>query len=217
MPAYNAELTLEQTVRDIPPGSVDEIILGDDGSTDGTVEIAKRLGLTVIGNSVNMGYGANQKLCYTEALKRGADIVIMIHPDYQYDSRLTPYLTGFIKDGICDIILGSRIRTREEALAGGMPRYKYFGNRLLRKVLETIPFMKNSDGFVFDSEILIQAVYFNFRTGDVPVPTKYFEEASSIDLKNSIVYGIRTLVTLSKYARQKLHLADFGMFHPEIS
>ncbi|MDP8247666.1 MAG: glycosyltransferase family 2 protein [Candidatus Tritonobacter lacicola] len=240
MPAYNAELTLEQTVRDIPPGSVDEIILGDDGSTDGTVEIAKRLGLTVIGNSVNMGYGANQKLCYTEALKRGADIVIMIHPDYQYDSRLTPYLTGFIKDDICDIILGSRIRTREEALAGGMPRYKYFGNRFLtlvenvvlgqnlaefhsgfrafsRKVLETIPFMKNSDGFVFDSEILIQAVYFNFRTGDVPVPTKYFEEASSIDLKNSIVYGIRTLVTLGKYVLQKGRLADFGMFHPKIS
>lgn len=239
MPAYNAAATLERTVRDIPPGSVDEVILGDDGSSDRTVEIAKGLGLKVLEGHVNRGYGANQKVCYAEALQRGADIVIMIHPDYQYDSRLTPYLTGFIKDGVCDVILGSRIRTRKEALEGGMPPYKYFSNRFLtlvenvvlgqnlsefhtgfrafsRKVLETIPFRGNSDGFVFDTEILVQAVYFGFRIGDVPVPTKYFDEASSIDLKNSLVYGCRTLATLGKYVLRRWRLADFGMFHPEI-
>lgn len=238
MPAYNAEETLEKTYRDIPPDVVDEIILVDDASTDGTVEIARRLGLTVIVHTNNRGYGANQKTCYDEALKRKPDIVVMIHPDYQYDSRLIPYITGFLEKGICDVILGSRIRTRRETLACGMPKYKYFSNRLLtfienivlgqnvadfhsgyraytRKVLETIPYHNNSDGFVFDSEFLAQAVYFGFKIGDVPVPVRYFDEASSINLSNSIVYGCNTLATLAKYLGHSMNLVRCKLFQPD--
>ena len=172
MPAYNAEKTLERTVADIPPGSVHQIILVDDCSKDQTVAIARRLGLTVIEHTKNRGYGGNQKTCYDAALKAGADIVVMIHPDYQYDARLVPYLTGLLRDDICDVVLGNRIRTRHEALWGGMPAYKYISNRFLtavenffmgqnlgewhsglraynRKVLETIPWERNSEDFVF--------------------------------------------------------------------
>src|SRR5437867_5582249 len=131
MPAYNAAATLERTWRDIPLGSVDEVLVVDDASRDNTVEIARRLGLSVIVHPENRGYGANQKTCYDEALRRGADMIVMIHPDYQYDSRLIPLLTGFIEAGVCDVMLGSRIRTRHEALACGMPRYKYLANRFL--------------------------------------------------------------------------------------
>ena len=137
MPAYNAVRTLEQTVRDIPPGVIDEIILVDDNSSDNTVELAKRLGLITVRHSENKGYGANQKTCYRMALEHGADIVVMIHPDYQYDSRLTGYLIHFIKDGYFDVMLGSRIRTRRETLEGGMPFYKYAANRLLT-IIENI-------------------------------------------------------------------------------
>jgi glycosyltransferase involved in cell wall biosynthesis len=238
MPAYNAEETLEKTFHDIPPGVVDEIILVDDASRDRTVEIARRLGLTVIVHSENRGYGANQKTCYDEALKRRPDIVVMIHPDYQYDSRLIPYITGFLEKGICDVILGSRIRTRKETLACGMPKYKYFSNRLLtlienivlgqnvadfhsgyraytRAVLETIPYHNNSDGFVFDSEFLAQAVYFGFKIGDVPVPVRYFDEASSINLTNSIVYGMKTLFTLVRYLAHSMKLVRSKLFEPD--
>src|SRR5450432_3321312 len=131
MPAYNAEKTVARAVADIPPGSVDEIILVDDCSKDQTVAVAEKLGLTVIRHTDNRGYGGNQKTCYRAALEAGADIVVMIHPDYQYDARLVPYLTGLLKDDICDVVLGNRIRTREEALAGGMPAYKYISNRFL--------------------------------------------------------------------------------------
>jgi glycosyltransferase involved in cell wall biosynthesis len=174
MPAYNAATTLEKTVKDIPRGFVDEIILVDDSSQDETVRIAKRLGLTTMVHSGNMGYGANQKTCYDEALRRCAEIVIMIHPDYQYDSSLVPLFAEIIGKGACDIILGSRVRTRKECLGSGMPLYKYLSNRFLtllenlltgqnlsewhtgyraysRKVLETIPYHKNSNDFVFDS------------------------------------------------------------------
>lgn len=237
MPAYNAEETLEKTYCDIPADAIDEIILVDDASSDRTVEIARKLGLTVIVHPHNRGYGANQKTCYDEALKRKPDIVVMIHPDYQYDSRLIPYITGFLEKGICDVILGSRIRTRRETLACGMPKYKYFSNRLLtfienvvlgqnvadfhsgyraytRKVLETIPYHNNSDGFVFDSEFLAQAVYFGFKIGDVPVPVRYFDEASSINLSNSIVYGLNTLSTLAKYLAHSMNLVRCKLFQP---
>ncbi|MFH1378884.1 MAG: glycosyltransferase family 2 protein [bacterium] len=233
LPAYNAEKTLEKTLSDIPPGSVDEIILVDDCSTDKTVQIARHKGLTVFTHSSNQGYGANQKTCYTEALKKGADIVVMIHPDYQYDSKLTSYLAGLIKNDVCDIMLGSRIRTRKEALRCGMPLYKYIANRFLtmneniilgeniseyhtgfraysRKVLETIPWQKNSNSFTFDAQFLIQASYFKFRIGSIPVPARYFKEASSINFMSSLVYGINIWICLIQYI---LHLTKLRKCH----
>lgn len=235
MPAYNAAETIEKTYNDIPKGLVDEIILVDDNSSDNTVEISRGLGIDTITHKKNKGYGANQKTCYFEALRRGADIIIMIHPDYQYDSRLVPYIIGFLENNICDIILGSRIRTRKETIQSGMPVYKYVFNRLLtitenmvlgqnisdfhtgyraytKEVLETIPFLNNSDNFVFDSEFLVQAVFFDFKIGCVPVPVRYFSEASSINFKNSFVYGIKTLETLIKYTTQKTGLKKHSLF-----
>jgi glycosyltransferase involved in cell wall biosynthesis len=238
MPSYNAALTLERTVKDIPEGVADEIILVDDASSDDTLKIAKALGLSVIAHKKNLGYGSNQKTCYDEALKRNADIIIMIHADYQYDSRLAPILVEIIAKGICDVVLGSRVRNRRECLASGMPLYKYISNRFLtfienlitgqnlsewhtgyraysRKVLETIPYHRNSNGFVFDSEFLIQAAYFGFKIGDLPVPCRYFNEASSINFSRSIAYGIGTINTLLKFILQKLHLAKFKLFEPQ--
>lgn len=226
MPAYNAEKTLEKTFHDIPKDCVDEIILVDDHSSDHTVEIANKLGIKTIVHDNNRGYGGNQKTCYREALKDGADIIVMIHPDYQYDSRLIPELVSLIKKDVCDVMLGNRIRTRKEALSGGMPLYKYIANRFLtvienlslgqnlgefhsgfraysRKALETIPWEKNSDDFVFDQQMLIQSAYFGFRMGDIPVPARYFKEASSINLVRSIVYGLSTLWMLIKYFLHK--------------
>ena len=222
MPAYNAAQTLEKTVKDIPPGIVDEIILVDDASSDETVEIAKRLGLHVIVHEQNRGYGGNQKSCYKAALERDPDIVVMVHPDYQYDSRIIPHALGFIELGICDVVLGSRIRTRREALDGGMPRYKYLVNRVLtgfenfvlgqnlgdfhsgfrayrREVLETIPFEINSDDFVFDSQFLAQCVHHGFKLGDVPIPVRYFDEASSINFCRSLTYGLGTVWAVMSY------------------
>jgi glycosyltransferase involved in cell wall biosynthesis len=222
MPAYNAEATLERTVADLPIESIDDVILVDDCSRDRTVDVARSLGLHVIQHRVNGGYGANQKTCYRAALDSGADYVVMIHPDYQYDSRVTRAAVDFLKLGICDLIMGSRIRTRQEALAGGMPVWKYLANRLLttvenvalgqnlgdfhsgfraytREVLETIPFEQNSNDFVFDSQFLAQAVHFDFRIGDVPVPVRYFDEASSINFKRSVKYGLSTLAVLGEF------------------
>jgi glycosyltransferase involved in cell wall biosynthesis len=209
LPAYNAEKTVEKTVRDIPPGSVAEIILVDDASRDGTVAAARKLGLTVLTHDRNRGYGANQKTCYREALERGADIVVMIHPDYQYDARLVPLMTRFIELGVCDVMFGNRIRTRREALEGGMPFYKYVSNRILtvienlvlginlgethsglraysRRVLETVPWHLNSDDFVFG-------------LGDVPVSTRYEKDSSSINFFRSVVYGLSMLWTLFRW------------------
>jgi glycosyltransferase involved in cell wall biosynthesis len=237
MPAYNAATTLEKTVKDIPEGFADEIILVDDSSEDDTVNIAKGLGLTVIVHDRNIGYGANQKTCYDEALERGADIVVMIHPDYQYDSSLAPLFSQIIERGICDVMLGSRVRTRKECLDSGMPLYKYLSNRLLtilenlvtgqnlsewhtgyraysRRVLEKIPYHENSNDFVFDSQFLIQAVYFGFRIGDLPVPCRYIREASSINLRRSIAYGMGTVKTVFQFILHKLRLMKFSLFEP---
>jgi glycosyltransferase involved in cell wall biosynthesis len=238
LPAYNAEKTLEKTIADIPKGSVDEIILVDDRSKDGTVELARKLGLTVIVHEQNKGYGGNQKTCYTEALKRGADVVVMVHPDYQYDSRLVPIMSSLITNDICDFVCGNRIRTRQEALKGGMPVYKYFFNRALtifensltgqnlgewhsglraysRKCLETVPWEKNSDDFVFDQQFLIQAAIMGQRIGDVPVSVRYFPEASSINFRRSCVYGLSALYYLALFLIQKAGLARFELLTPK--
>ncbi len=222
MPAYNAAKTLERTVADLPAEGVHEVILVDDHSSDDTVEIARRLGLTVIAHESNRGYGANQKTCYERALAAEADVVVMIHPDYQYDARVLTVASEILRLGICDCVLGSRIRTRREAIAGGMPRWKYLANRILttienvalgqnlgdfhsgfrayrREVLETIPYQRNSDDFVFDSQFLAQAVHFGFKLGDIPVPVRYFDEASSINMWRSIRYGISTLGVLLRF------------------
>lgn len=237
MPAYNAGSTLERTVADVPRDLVDEIILVDDGSRDDTVAIARRLGLTVVTHAENRGYGGNQKTCYRLALGAGADHVVMIHPDYQYDARVTRVAVEILRLGICDVVLGSRIRTRREALDGGMPVYKYVANRCLtllenvalgqnlgdfhsgfrayrREVLETIPFERNSDDFVFDSQFLAQAVRFGFKLGDVPVPVRYFAEASSIGLRRSLVYGLRTLGVLGTYWLDVLRFRRSPLFRP---
>lgn len=235
MPAYNAARTLERTVREIPDGTAARIILVDDCSQDDTVAIAGRLGLEVVRHQHNTGYGGNQKTCYRLALDAGADIVVMIHPDYQYDARLVPYLTGLIRDGICDVVLGNRIRTRREALDGGMPAWKYIANRGLtlvenllmgqnlgewhsglraysRAVLETIPWQRNSDDFVFDCQFLIQAAAFGFRIGDVPVPARYFREASSITFTRSVRYGFASLGSIGAYYLHRSGLRRSPLF-----
>lgn len=235
LPAYNAERTLAATLADIPAGSVDEIILVDDGSSDRTVQVARDMGLTVVEHPENRGYGGNQKTCYRLALEHGADVVVMIHPDYQYDSRAIPVAAGIIELDICDVVLGSRIRSRQEAFAGGMPRYKYIGNRLLtaienfalgqnlgefhsgfrvyrRAVLERIPFDNNSNDFVFDTQLLVQAVHFGFRLGDIPVPVRYFPEASSINFRRSVQYGLGTLMVVGAYWLDRLQLKKSPLF-----
>jgi len=222
MPAYNAEKTLAKTYHDLTPGIVDKVILVDDGSHDKTVAKAKKLGIKTFVHPQNRGYGGNQKTCYTMATSEEADIIVMVHPDYQYDSSLTGDMVKPIKEGRFDIMLGSRIRTRSEALAGGMPIWKYFANRLLtvlenmvlglnlseyhtgfrafnKKVLTTLPFHKFSDDFVFDQDFLISANYSGFRIGEIAVPVRYFPEASSINFRRSLKYGIETLFDLAKY------------------
>lgn len=240
MPAYNAELTLKDTVNSIPKELNAEILLVDDLSRDNTVQVAKGLGLKVVEHSVNKGYGANQKSCYVNALKSDAEIVVMIHPDYQYDARMIPALIQPIELGICDVMLGNRIRTRNEALEGGMPFYKYLANRLLtllenfllgqnlgefhsgmraynRKVLETINWEQNSDDFVFDQQFLIQSAYFKMKMGDVPVPARYFAEASSINFLRSTQYGLHSLWVLLLFFLAKSGLFRFRLFESRAS
>lgn len=235
LPAYNAESTLAATIEDIPRDVVDEIILVDDRSRDRTVELARALGLTTIVHERNRGYGGNQKTCYDTALARGADVVIMLHPDYQYDGRLIPAFLNVLELGVCDVMLGSRVRTRHEALAGGMPVWKYVSNRLLtltenillgqnlgdfhsgfrvytRQVLETLPYHDFSEDFVFDSQFLASAAYFGFRIGDAPMPCRYFAEASSINFRRSCTYGLATLSTVAKFNLQRLGLGRFRIF-----
>ena len=240
MPAYNAAKTVEKTVRDIPEGTVDEVILNDDNSTDNTVQIAKELGITVLQHEQNKGYGANQKSLYDAALEKGADVIVMVHPDYQYDPRVIPSAVGFLANDICDMIMGSRIRTRKETLECGMPIYKYLSNRFLttvenfsmgqnlgdfhsgfraytRQVLETVDYHKNSDDFVFDTEFLAQAVYHGFRLGDIPIPTRYFAEASSINFRRSLKYGLQTLLVMGKFLLQKAHIGKYRIFEDKPS
>lgn len=243
MPAYNAANTLERIVADIPRGCYDEIIVVDDASHDRTTEIASRLPLTLIRHPSNRGYGGNQKTCYREALERDAEYVVMLHPDYQYDARVIPAALDIVRIGICDVVLGNRIRTRREALAGGMPRVKYLANRVLtvienvlsgqnlgewhtgfrayrRRVLETIPFERNSDDFVFDSQFLVQTVHFGFKVGDIPVPVRYFDEASSINLERSSVYAIQTLLTFAVWYLHRLGIREsplFAALQPSVS
>ncbi|MBI2491270.1 MAG: glycosyltransferase family 2 protein [Candidatus Rokubacteria bacterium] len=221
MPAYNAGRTLRMTYEELPKDAVSLVILVDDGSTDGTPEIARQLGLEIFVHNRNYGYGANQKTCYAEALRAGAEIVVMVHPDYQYDPRLVPQIIAPIVRGEADVVLGSRLK-EGSALAQGMPWWKYVSNRFLtglenrvfglalsefhtgyrafrREVLETVNFALNGDGFVFDQEIVAQVVAAKFRIAEIAVPTRYFPEASSASLTASTVYGLRILGLLARY------------------
>jgi glycosyltransferase involved in cell wall biosynthesis len=234
MPAYNAAKTLLQTYSEVPLDIVDEVLLVDDSSSDATVEMAQELGLRTFLHKQNLGYGKNQKTCYREALKRGADIVVMIHPDYQYSPKLIVSMAGMIAYGGYDITLGSRI-LGVGALKGGMPVYKYIANRFLtlvqnllllyklseyhtgyrafgREILEKLPLEENSDDFLFDNEMLAQAIYFNFRIGEVSCPTKYFPEASSINFGRSVKYGLGVLLTSLKFRLQKMRLGKYRIF-----
>jgi glycosyltransferase involved in cell wall biosynthesis len=228
MPAYNAARTLEATYRGLAMDVVDEVILVDDVSHDDTVDIAERLGLQVVVHVQNRGYGGNQKTCYIEALRSGADVVVMVHPDNQYDSTLVPQMIQPILDGKADIVLGSRLLSGT-ALSGGMPIWKFVSNRFLtvienlafrlqlseyhtgfraysRRLLETLPFLLNSDNFIFDQEIMAQAVCFGFRVGEIPVPTRYFAEASSVNFERSVEYGFDVLKLVARYLLHRAHV-----------
>jgi glycosyltransferase involved in cell wall biosynthesis len=240
MPAYRAANTLKRVYDDIPKDAVDEILVVDDVSPDNTVEIARSLPVDLIVHERNTGYGGNQKTCYREALERGADFVVMLHADYQYDGRMIRAAVDILRMGNCDVVLGNRIRTRAEALAGGMPLVKYVANRGLtiienvlsgqnlgewhsgfraysRRVLETVPFERNSDSFVFDSQFLVQCVHFGFKMGDLPVPVRYFDEASSIDFKSSTIYALDTLKTFGQWFLHKWGVARNPLFEPRVA
>jgi glycosyltransferase involved in cell wall biosynthesis len=234
LPAYKAEQTLERTLDDMSRDVVDEIILVDDASSDATALLAKKLGLRVFVHGRNLGYGANQKTCYREALKLGADVVVMLHPDYQYEPRLVTAMAAMIASDVYDVVLGSRILGKS-ALRGGMPLYKYAANRALtffqnvlmgaklseyhtgyrafsRAVLETLPLLANSDDFVFDNQMLAQTIAFGFRLGEISCPTRYFSEASSINFRRSVVYGLGVVGTSVKYRLWKWRLHKSAMF-----
>ena len=236
MPAYNAALTLERTLREINRQVVDDIILVDDASGDETVAVAQRLGLRTIVHDKNRGYGGNQKTCYTEALRTGADVVVMLHPDYQYTPRLIPALASMIAVEQFDAVLASRILSGG-ALKGGMPLYKYVANRFLtatenlvtgaklseyhtgyrafsRTVLETLPLEENSDDFVFDAQMLAQCLYFGFRLGEVSCPTRYEPDSSSINFRRSVVYGLGVLGVTAQYRLEKWGLSHNRLFDP---
>lgn len=231
MPAYNAEKTLEKTYNEIPRDIVDEVILVDDCSSDKTKEVSERLGLHYFRHDTNLGYGGNQKTCYREALKLGADIVVMLHPDYQYTPKLIHAMASLIANELYDVVLGSRI-LGVGALKGGMPIYKYIANRFLtffenvlvsyklaeyhtgyrafsRRLLEDLPLEKNSDDFIFDNQMLAQAIYWDYHIGEVTCPTKYFPEASSINFKRSSIYGLGVMKTAIQF-----RLAKWGVSNP---
>jgi glycosyltransferase involved in cell wall biosynthesis len=234
LPAYNAEDTIEKTYSELPFDIVDDVLLVDDNSADQTLEIAKKLGIKAFLHNKNYGYGRNQKTCYQEALKLDADIVVMVHPDYQYTPRLVTAMTSMIAYGVYDIVLGSRI-IGGGALKGGMPFYKYISNRLLtaienillgsklsefhtgyrafsREILDNLPIHLNSDNFRFDNEMLAQIIYAGYKVGEISCPTKYFQEASSISLKNSVIYGLGVLATALKFRMQKAGIINSRLF-----
>jgi glycosyltransferase involved in cell wall biosynthesis len=234
MPAYNAEKTLERTLNDIPREWVDDIILVDDASRDGTVALARKLGLRVFVHDKNRGYGGNQKTCYTEAMKLGADIMIMVHPDHQYDPTVIPQLVTPLLEGVCDAVFGSRM-LGGHPLEGGMPKWKYLANIYLtafenatfymylteyhsglraysRRYLEAVNFMVNSNDFVFDTEIIAQGVIHGMRIREVPIETRYFKEASMVGFWRSSVYGLSILKTLVKFKLHKKGLIRFKIF-----
>jgi glycosyltransferase involved in cell wall biosynthesis len=237
-PAYNAEKTIENTFREVPFDLVDEVILVDDCSTDNTVGVARQIGIRhIIEHETNTGYGGNQKTCYNKALELQADIIIMVHPDYQYTPKLIPAMASIIAQGLYPVVLGSRILGKG-ALKGGMPVYKYFFNRFLtlsqnmlirqklseyhtgyraysREVLETINYQENSDDFVFDNQVLAQIFYHGFEIAEITCPTKYFEEASSINFSRSTKYGLGVLKTSFLYAFNKAHLAHSVIFRKQ--
>jgi glycosyltransferase involved in cell wall biosynthesis len=235
MPAYNAEKTLEMTVSELTD-IVDVRILVDDSSRDRTAELSRRLGVETFIHDSNYGYGRNQQTCYRQALAAGADIVVMLHPDYQYTPLLVPAMAGMIASGIYDMVLGSRI-LGGGALRGGMPRYKYVSNRFLtafqnvflgvklseyhtgfrafsRELLETLPLLENSDDFVFDNQMIAQAVMFGFKIGEISCPTKYFREASSINFKRSVEYGLGVLATTASFVAHKWNIRRIPRFDP---
>jgi glycosyltransferase involved in cell wall biosynthesis len=235
MPAYNAEQTLERTVAEVP-ALVDEIILVDDHSRDGTADLARKLGLHTIRHEQNRGYGGNQKTCYREALLRGADVVVMVHPDYQYTPKLVPALAHCVASGLFDVALGSRI-LGGRAMQGGMPLYKYVSNRLLtatenllisqklseyhtgyrafsRKLLLTLPLEENDDDFAFDNQMLVQAAYFGFQIAEVTCPTSYFEEASSLSFRRSVTYGIGVLRAAASFRLARMGVAKPQFLNP---
>jgi len=239
MPAYNAAKTLEKTYRDIPDGVVDQVILVDDVSQDETVDIARQLGLDVVIHLQNKGYGGNQKTCYIEALRKDAGIVVMLHPDYQYDSRLIPQMIAPILAGEADLVLGSRM-LGGGTLAGGMPIWKYVSNRFLtfvenvvfgkrlseyhtgfraysRRLLQTLPFLLNKDSFVFDTEVLAEAVNAGFTIAEIPVPTRYFEEASSVNFGSSVIYGLETLGVTAKYLLNRWGILRLPQFRKTLA
>ena len=234
MPAYNAARTIEQTYREIPLDLVDEVVVTDDASSDETVAVARRLGLRTLVHETNRGYGANQKTCYTEALRLGADVIVMLHPDYQYTPKLLAPMIGMITDGPFDVVLGSRV-LGGSARAGGMPFYKYVSNRFLtavqnllgnaklseyhtgyrafsREVIESLPLLENSDDFVFDNQIMGQILYAGFAVGEVSCPAAYFEDASSINFGRSVRYGLGVLVVSLQLFLQRMGWASFTIF-----
>jgi glycosyltransferase involved in cell wall biosynthesis len=239
LPAYNAASTLEKTYADIPKEIVSKIILVDDVSQDQTVEVARSLGLSVVIHIQNRGYGGNQKTCYLEALKDGADVVVMLHPDHQYDSKLVPDLVRPILEGSADMVMGSRI-LNGHALEGGMPAWKFAANRILtkmenliyrtkltdchsgfraysRKFLTTVPFLLNSDDFVFDSQMIAQAIHMGFKIEEIPVQARYFPEASSVNFKVSTIYGIKTVCVMLCFLLQQFKLVNCKFFNRKLA
>ena len=237
MPAYNAAKTLEQTYAEVPLDLVDEVVVTDDASDDTTVEVARRLGLRTLVHDRNLGYGANQKTCYTEALRLGADVVVMLHPDYQYTPKLLAPMIGMITDGPFDVVIGSRI-LGGSAREGGMPLHKYVSNRFLtavqnllsgaklseyhtgyrafsREVIESLALHENSNDFVFDNQMLAQILHAGFKIGEVSCPAAYFEDASSINFSRSVKYGFGVLAVSLQLFLQRRKLASFAIFDPE--
>jgi glycosyltransferase involved in cell wall biosynthesis len=239
VPSYNAETTLKRVCDDIPRDSVHDVIVVDDCSQDSTAQIAREMDVLFIRHETNKGYGGAQKTAYAASLEHGASVVVMIHGDYQYDPRLVPIAAQIIEQGLCDVVLGNRIRTRQEALAGGMPLVKYVANRALtlienvlsgqnlgewhsgfrafsRRALEMIPFDRNSDDFVFDSQMLVQCVHLGLKIGDIPMPVRYGHDASSISFWRAAKYSLQTMGVFSRWLLHRSGVVKSPLFHSRL-